>query len=132
METEKVKRVYEGVLRRHLAEYRQMVFISGPRQVGKTTLSGVFSTAAINWDDSDQRRLILAGEKATAEFAGIDQPTGRMPVLALDEIHHYKGWKNFLKGLFDSYQSRMRILVTGSARLDVYKKGPMNANESGT
>lgn len=123
METEKVKRVYEGVLQRHLAEDRQMIFISGPRQVGKTTLSGVFSTAAINWDDSDQRRLILAGEKATAEFAGIDQPTESLLVLALDEIHHYKGWKNFLKGLFDSYQSRMRILVTGSARLDVYKKG---------
>ena len=101
---ETVKRVYEGVLGRHLAEDRQMVFISGPRQVGKTTLSGLFATASINWDDSDQRRLILAGEKATAEIAGIDQPSGRVPVLALDEIHHYKGWKNFLKGLFDSYQ----------------------------
>lgn len=118
-----IKRVYENVFSRHLKEDRQMIFISGPRQVGKTTLSEVFATTSVNWDNSDERRIILAGEKATAEFAGVNRPAAALPVLALDEIHHYRDWKNFLKGLFDAYQTKLRIMVTGSARLDVYKKG---------
>ena len=40
-----------------------------------------------------------------------------------DEIHKYGKWKNFLKGFFDLYEKKSKIIVTGSARLNIYKKG---------
>ncbi|MBM3198278.1 MAG: ATP-binding protein [Chlamydiae bacterium] len=46
-----------------------------------------------------------------------------IPLLIFDEIHKYPMWKDFLKGLYDTYPHQMHILVTGSARLDVYKRG---------
>ena len=100
-----------------------MVFVSGPRQVGKTTLCEGFQDFYLNWDKSDQRAIILKGESAVMEFAGGDRPRERQPVLTFDELHHFKKWKGFLKGFFDLYWKKIKVLVTGSARLNVYKKG---------
>jgi len=100
-----------------------MVFISGPRQVGNTTLCEGFQDIYLNWDKREQRSVILKGESAVMEFAGGDRPRAKMPVVTFDELHHFKSWKMFLKGFFDSYWKRVKILVTGSARLNVYKKG---------
>jgi len=100
-----------------------MVFISGPRQVGKTTLCEGIQDVYLNWDKSEQRSVILKGESAVMEFAGGDRPRAKIPVVTLDELHHFKKWKMFLKGFFDSYWKQVKILVTGSARLNVYKKG---------
>ena len=125
----KIDRIYDRVVERHLAEERQMVFLSGPRQVGKTTLCEAFQTVSLNWDSDEGRETILRGECAVAGAAGIPM-TGAVsiagagrPVVALDELHHYPQWKRFLKGLFDTYGKQMKILVTGSARLNVYKRG---------
>lgn len=99
-----------------------MIFFSGPRQVGKTTLCSGFQTKCINWDYQHDRELILSGEDAVAAELGLAAPRAELPVVTFDEIHHYSGWKRFLKGFFDVYGQKVRILVTGSARLNVFKK----------
>ena len=99
-------------LRRDLA--RKMVFVAGPRQVGKTTLArGLPGAAAayLNWDVAPHRERILRREL----------PPGRLWIF--DEIHKYRGWRGFLKGAFDGRPRGQRILVTGSARLDYYRYG---------
>ena len=99
------------------------MFISGPRQVGKTTLCDGFQDVYLNWDKSVQRAVILKGEDAVMNFAVGNRPRAKVPVVTFDELHHFQKWKSFLKGFFDSYWKQVRILVTGSARLNVYKKG---------
>ncbi len=91
---------------------RKMVFIGGPRQVGKTTLakSLLFDEKGyLNWDVPEQRERILKREL----------PVTRLWVF--DEIHKYRLWRNFLKGVYDAKPAHQQILVTGSARLDYYR-----------
>jgi predicted AAA+ superfamily ATPase len=99
---------------------RKMVFIGGPRQVGKTTLAlslvgeraDETHPAYFNWDDP----------RSAARLRRLELPAGE-PFLVLDEIHKYARWRNLVKGIFDTEKSRRRIVVTGSARLDYYRKG---------
>lgn len=97
---------------------KKMVFIGGPRQVGKTTLSRLIGNSTytqfsyLNWDNTEDRKKILAGKF---------DPESKL--LVFDEIHKYRKWKNYIKGQFDKYYDRFSILVTGSARLDLYQKG---------
>jgi len=118
-----IQRVYLGSLRNHFSDGPEMAFLAGPRQVGKTTLAREFQADAIylNWDNEDHRRLILDGPAQVAEFIGLS----KSPVIIFDEIHKYPHWKIFLKGFYDTFgnQADMRIIVTGSARLDIYRKG---------
>lgn len=88
----------------------KMVFLGGPRQVGKTTLSlSLFpSDGYLNWDHPEDRENILK----------LNLPT--TPYWIFDEIHKYKKWRQFLKGVYDKNKSK-KILVTGSARLDFYR-----------
>jgi len=93
---------------------RKMVFVAGPRQVGKTTMARAIAGADggyLNWDVPEDRECILRRELP---------PT---PLLVFDEIHKYKSWRNYLKGLYDAQPKARRILVTGSARLDLYRRG---------
>jgi predicted AAA+ superfamily ATPase len=98
---------------------RKIVFLVGPRQVGKTWLAKEIGrtfrrTTYLNWDSAADR-MVIKGERwpRTTEL------------LILDEIHKMKGWKGFLKGVFDTRPEGLRILVTGSARLDfVRPSGP--------
>lgn len=113
------------MIKRYLEEYitedlsGKMVFISGPRQVGKTTLSLQVGKSAysgkygyLNWDNKQDRKLMISGAL----------PADKR-LLIFDEIHKYRKWKNYLKGEYDKHKDKIRILVTGSARLDIYKKG---------
>jgi predicted AAA+ superfamily ATPase len=98
----------------------KMVFIGGPRQVGKTTFSLSLldgsqdekSAAYLNWDAPMDRETILAARLP---------PNERLVIL--DEIHKYARWRNLLKGLYDKHRSSVSFIVTGSARLDYYRKG---------
>jgi len=116
-------RIYDAILADHLARRRQMAFVTGPRQVGKTTTCRALSTAYLSWDDADHRRVILAGPAAVAERVGVGHLQDRRPTAVLDELHKFRRWKAFLKGFFDTYADELRLIVTGSARLDVFKRG---------
>ncbi len=93
---------------------RKMVFLGGPRQTGKTYLSKIIlgkRDGYLNWDDSDDRDRILMRELPVSDL------------WVFDEIHKFKGWRNYIKGLFDKKSSKQHISVTGSARLDLYRYG---------
>lgn len=116
-------RLYDHMLEGHLAQHRQMAFVSGPRQVGKTTTCRGLSTAYLNWDSVDDRRIILRGPEAVARHIGLAELRERLPVVVFDELHKDRKWKNFLKGFFDVYADRARTIVTGSSRLDITRRG---------
>lgn len=100
---------------------QKMVFVGGPRQVGKTTfalsllgapLEAESHPAYLTWDALADRERLLRGEF----------PSGQ-PLVLLDEIHKFARWRNLLKGFYDKHKTRVSFLVTGSARLDYYRKG---------
>ena len=98
---------------------RKMVFLGGPRQVGKTTLALTLLGSAgrrhpgyLNWDDPQVRPDLLRGRVPGGE-----------KLVVLDEIHKFPRWRNLVKGLYDTEGDRVSFLVTGSARLDHYRKG---------
>ncbi len=103
---------------------RKMALVSGPRQCGKTTLArmllddrkvGLYR----NWDEVEFRRAWAANPSAM-----IPQAEGKsVPLVVLDEIHKDRRWKRNLKGVYDTLQAPCDILVTGSARLNVYVRG---------
>ena len=112
-----IKRYLENLIYADLG--KKMVFISGPRQVGKTTLakqigkdhfSGTYDY--LNWDYRQDRKAILKGEFSAEKKLRI-----------FDEIHKYRRWKNYLKGVFDRFGRDIDFLVTGSGRLNIYKRG---------
>lgn len=97
----------------------KMVFVGGPRQVGKTTLAlGLIENATeshpayLNWDVRTTQQFTMKGGLPA------DQP-----LIILDEIHKYKHWRNLVKGFYDQYKSSKQFLITGSARLDHYRRG---------
>lgn len=123
-----MKRLYQQVILSHLREHRQMLFLMGPRQVGKTTTSMLVmeewgKSFYFNWDNERHRSLILEGVEALAKEMGLHTLQEQPVLVVFDEIHKYPRWKNFLKGFYDTFPDQVRILVTGSARLDYVKKG---------
>lgn len=117
------RRIYSTLVGEQLRNDRQMVFLSGPRQVGKTTVGEGVATDYLNWDDDVVRRTVKQGQKAVVEAYRLAELREGMRILAFDEIHKYGQWKQFLKGFYDAYSKAVKIVVTGSARLDVYKRG---------
>jgi hypothetical protein len=116
-------RLYDTLLAEHLGTQRQMAFISGPRQVGKTTTCRNHADVYINWDNIDDRETILAGPAKLIDLFKLDRLSSNRPVALFDELHKYPRWKQFLKGFFDSYADQVRVTVTGSSRMDVYRRG---------
>lgn len=95
---------------------RKMVFLSGPRQTGKTTLARDLqktwpNAQLLNWDVATDRRVIL--EQSWS-------PAARLVVF--DELHKMTGWKSWLKGVVDGRPDGQTLLVTGSARLDTFRQ----------
>nr|VFJ75668.1 MAG: hypothetical protein BECKFW1821C_GA0114237_10843 [Candidatus Kentron sp. FW] len=97
---------------------RKMVFVGGPRQVGKTTLAlnilggDERHPAYLDWDNVENKQQISAGHLPANQ-----------PLIVFDELHKYREWRNLLKGLYDKRKGITSFLVTGSARLDLYRKG---------
>ncbi|PIT98594.1 MAG: AAA family ATPase [Bdellovibrionales bacterium CG10_big_fil_rev_8_21_14_0_10_45_34] len=90
---------------------KKMVFLGGPRQVGKTTFAQNLAKnyGYLNWDEATHREKILKGQLPTSKL------------LVLDELHKYRQWRNWIKGKFDTLKDKHEFLVTGSARLDLYR-----------
>ncbi len=113
-----VNRYLENAIQKDLK--RKMVFIGGPRQAGKTSLAKHLlkktdqdlTKRYMNWDSLEDR------EKIMREIF----PAGK-GLLVLDEIHKYSEWRQTVKGLYDKRGEELEILVTGSARLDYYRRG---------
>jgi uncharacterized protein len=108
-----------------LSAEKSMVFVSGPRQAGKTTLAQIISQSYannlyFNWDIPSNRTLLL---KNPAFFEELKRKDRSLPLIILDEIHKYKDWKNYLKGIYDQYRGQYQFLISGSGRLDLYQRG---------
>lgn len=116
-------RIYEQVLAKHLSEHRQMAILTGPRQVGKTTLCRQVDRYYFNWDNHDHRQQILAGPQAIAALCELDRPRAHLPIIVFDELHKFRKWKDYLKGFFDTYEHQCKLLITGSAKLDFFRSG---------
>jgi len=97
---------------------KKMVFVGGPRQVGKTTLAKAilaenFPTGRyLNWDYDDDRQDILQKKWSSSNS-----------LIVFDELHKFTHWKIWIKGLYDVSHEKHTFLITGSARLDVYRRG---------
>lgn len=109
-----MQRYLEAAVRANLG--RKMVFLTGPRQVGKTTLARSLMAAHpraqyLNWDVPNDRRILL--EQTWSPRAGL---------VVLDEIHKMRDWKAYLKGAYDGRPEGQAMLVTGSARLDTFRQ----------
>lgn len=93
---------------------KKAVLLSGPRQVGKSTLArGLLNSSGVylNWDIRRDQRVIRE-----------ESWDKRASLVVLDELHKFPKWKNFLKGVIDQYGTRPPLLVTGSARLEVFRR----------
>jgi len=117
-----IPRIYDAILADHLRQLRQMAFVTGPRQVGKTTTCRALATTYLSWDNPGHRRLILSGPDAVAAHAQLGRLSGTIPVVAFDELHQHRKWRAFLKGFFDMHADAARTLVTGSTRLDLFRR----------
>jgi predicted AAA+ superfamily ATPase len=108
-----------------LSREKSMIFLAGPRQVGKTTLAKIISrnftnNLYFNWDiPQDKTRLV----ENPSFFQEIKRRDPSIPLVLFDEIHKYKDWKNYLKGVYDQFHESYQFLVSGSGRLDIYQKG---------
>ena len=97
---------------------KKMVFVGGPRQVGKTTLAKAILSKNfpagiyLNWDYDEDRQDIL--QKRWSD---------ENDLLIFDELHKFPRWKSWIKGLYDVSHEIHPFLITGSARLDVYRRG---------
>jgi len=94
---------------------KKLVFLAGPRQVGKSTVAkGLIASpnCYLNWDIGTHRKIIRE----------LEWPKDQ-GIVVLDELHNYPKWKGLLKGVIDEFNNKPPILVTGSARLETFRKG---------
>ncbi len=120
-----LKRNIEKFSLRVLREFNKILFISGPRQSGKTTfaqmlLQNYFQGTYLNWDIINHQKIIA---KNPYFFEEENRDLKKDFLVIFDEIHKYNNWKNYLKGCYDGYKNEFKFIVTGSGRLDIFKKG---------
>lgn len=120
----KERKLYQD-LWQTLAGFKPMVFMAGPRQAGKTTLArmiaGRFTNHFyFNYDILDNKQALI---ESPYFYERLNRKDDSTPLIVLDEIHKHHNWKNYLKGVYDRDSRRYQFLVSGSGRLDMYKKG---------
>ena len=114
MQNSRMKRSQQKLILGDLS--KKMVFLTGPRQVGKTYLAQQIAkefqkSVYLNYDFFEDREII----KNAAWLPDTE-------ILILDELHKMENWKNYLKGVYDTKPQKLKILVTGSARLDILRR----------
>jgi len=114
MQNSHMRRKQQDIIVKDLT--RKMVFITGPRQVGKTSLAlaiseGFEKSLYLNYDNLEHRSIIHKAEWL---------PDTKL--LILNELHKMENWKNYLKGIYDTKPPSQQILVTGSARLEAFRQ----------
>lgn len=120
-----IDRTAIALVKEIIQDFNKMAFLSGPRQVGKTTLAKRYQeqfeqSLYLNWDNLSHQKKILTDPS----FFEKENRDPREPFLVVfDEIHKYARWKNYLKGSYDQFKDEFRFLVTGSGRLELFKKG---------
>ncbi len=120
------KRALYKELWSELSKDKPMVMLAGPRQSGKTTFArdivakDFADTIYFNWDlPADKDRLI----KDPVFFSKVPRSSvSSRPLVILDEIHKYRDWKNYLKGVYDQFAGEYQFFVTGSGRLEFSRK----------
>lgn len=110
---------------KELSHDKAMIFLAGPRQSGKTTLTKIIAESFTNslywnWDITEHRAQFLQEPRF---FSHLVRKDTSVPLIIFDEIHKYKDWKNYLKGVYDEFREEFKFLISGSGRLDIYQKG---------
>jgi predicted AAA+ superfamily ATPase len=118
-------RYLQPIIRTICFPKHKMAFISGPRQCGKTTCAKQIlrergAGEYFNWDE---KRFRSGWTKDPLALLTKTTTTASIPLIVLDEIHKAKSWKRDLKGVYDSLTTPMDILITGSAKLNAYRRG---------
>jgi len=104
-----------------------MRFVAGPRQAGKTTLAkkflnkNQFDKLYFSWDFRSTRIAYQKDPEFYQQTLLNLQPT-KTPWICFDEIHKYPKWKDILKEIYDKHGELYRFIITGSARLDLFRK----------
>ena len=120
-----MKRIlYENIWGR-LSSHKQMVFIAGPRQAGKTTFTQILAkdynnSFYFNWDILEEKRKLIENPSFYEE---VHRKDNSLPLIVFDELHKYSNWKNYLKSVYDRDKGNYKFVVSGSGRLDMYQKG---------
>jgi uncharacterized protein len=109
----------------NLSKFKQMIFIAGPRQAGKTTFTKILAETYtnwiyFNWDIIDEKRKLLENPFF---YENLNRQDDSKPLLIFDELHKYAHWKNYLKSAFDRDHENYKFIVSGSGRLNLYQKG---------
>jgi len=114
-----IKRSLSSEIKKLALDNNKMALISGPRQVGKTFESGQIAKTYfkahdyLNWDDIEFRKK---WQQSPTKLLNSD-------CVIFDEIHKAKNWKTTLKGIFDLNKNKKAIIVTGSTRLETFRRG---------
>jgi len=120
-----IERTCISIIKEIIEKFNKMAFVSGPRQVGKTTLAQRYQeqfgqSFYFNWDSPLHQKKLLTDPLF---FEKENRDPAKPFLLVFDEIHKYARWKNYLKGAYDQTKDDFRFLITGSGRLELFKKG---------
>ncbi len=119
------KRALYKQLWEDLVSEKSMILLSGPRQVGKTTfIQSIVGTDYanknyFNWDIIDNKKVLIEDPYF---FQSMDLKDSTRPLVVLDEIHKYRQWKDYLKGVYDKFHDQYVFAILGSGRLDINRK----------
>lgn len=117
-ETMQRKRIYESVLKEHLSYKREMAFLWGARQCGKTTLAKVLADKYFSWDEPGGRRLFSGGVEGLAAACGLSGAGVKRGLFAFDGVQKFGRWETLLEQFHGKYGWWTHLIVTGSARPD--------------
>ena len=122
-----MSRYLETQLQSHFDEFRQMIFLSGPRQVGKTTLAQKTlerfpQSRYLSWDIYEHRIEALQNPKLLTDALRLNSIEASHTICAIDEFHKHAKWRDFLKSTYDAHEN-LNLLITGSGMLREFSRG---------